>query len=86
MDGTDDEIRRAGAILSNRGIQNWGIYDVPKVDSVRADYTATDVGVVNTPRSDYPTNVVDTEPKVIIVDRVDTVRTDDNVVELYDTP
>ena len=85
VDGTDDEVRRAGAILSNRGIQEWNIYVAPGVDTVRADYTATDVNVVNTPR-DYSTNVVDTEPKVIIVDRVDSVRTDDNVVELYDTP
>jgi hypothetical protein len=54
VDGTDDEIRRAGAILSNRGIQEWGIYDAP---DVTRDRTHPSV------------NVVDTEPDVIIVDR-----------------
>ncbi|MEW5859931.1 MAG: general stress protein [Cyanobacteriota bacterium] len=53
LDGTDDEIRRAEAILSNRGIQEWGIYDAPNVDSDRTDYSAS---------------VGDTEPDVIIVD------------------
>ena len=83
VDGTDDEMRRAGAILSNRGIQEWNIYDAPGVDTVRADYTATntsvvdttrteysatDASVVDTTRTGYPGSVVDTEPKVIIVD------------------
>jgi len=27
VDGTDDDVRRAGGILSNRGIQEWRIYD-----------------------------------------------------------
>jgi hypothetical protein len=27
VDGTDDEIQRAAGILSDRGIQNWGIYN-----------------------------------------------------------
>ena len=29
IEGTEDEIRRAEAILSHRGIQDWGIYDAP---------------------------------------------------------
>ncbi|RMG08979.1 MAG: hypothetical protein D6728_13365 [Cyanobacteria bacterium J055] len=29
VDGTPEEIRRAEAILSNRGIEEWGIYDRP---------------------------------------------------------
>jgi hypothetical protein len=53
VDGTDNEIRRAEAILSNRGIQEWGIYDAPNVD---------------TARTDYPASAVDTEPDVIVVD------------------
>lgn len=56
VDGTDDEIRHAGAILSNRGIQEWGIYDAPNVDTARTD-------------SSVSVSVVDTEPDVIIVDR-----------------
>lgn len=73
VDGTDDEISRAGAILSNRGIQDWNIYDAPGVDTVRADYIATDASVVDTTRTSYSGSVVDTEPKVIIVDRRDEV-------------
>lgn len=56
VDGTDDEIRRAEAILSNRGIQEWGIYDAPNVTRDRTDSSAS---------------VVDTEPEVIVVDRRD---------------
>ena len=29
VDGTDPEIARAEAILNHRGIQDWGVYDVP---------------------------------------------------------
>ncbi len=29
VDGTDAEISRAEAILSHRGIEEWGIYDIP---------------------------------------------------------
>lgn len=34
VDGTEAEIRRAEGILSSRGIQEWGIYNVPKVNTV----------------------------------------------------
>lgn len=30
VEGTDEEIHRAEAVLSNRGIQDWGIYSSPK--------------------------------------------------------
>jgi hypothetical protein len=33
VDGSDDEIRRAEAILNRRGIQDWGIYDAPTAAS-----------------------------------------------------
>jgi hypothetical protein len=72
VDGTDDEIRRAGAILSNRGIQEWGIYDAPSVGTARTDYPTTNAAV-DTVRTDYPTSVSDTDPKVIIVDRRDEI-------------
>lgn len=32
VEGSDDEIRRAEAILRNRGIQDWGIYDATVSD------------------------------------------------------
>jgi len=85
VDGTDDEINRSGAIYSNRGIQDWGIYDAPGVDTTRANYGATTTPVVDTTRANYgatTTPVVDTtrtdsgtvagsDPKVIIVDHRD---------------
>lgn len=61
VDGTDDEIGRAEAILSRRGIQEWGIYDHPGVDTSRADYTT---GAVD--RRDHPGNIDD---RVAVVDR-----------------
>jgi hypothetical protein len=30
VEGTDDDLRRAGSILNLRGIQGWGIYNVPR--------------------------------------------------------
>jgi len=68
VDGTDDEIRRAGAILSNRGFK-WGIYDASSVDTARSDYPTTNAPAVDTVRTDYPSSVSNTDPKVIIVDR-----------------
>ncbi len=65
VEGTDAEVRRAEAILSNRGIQEWGIYDAPDTDmSRRSEYVATD-----TPSTGYTSNVTDTDPKVTIIDR-----------------
>lgn len=55
VDGTDDEIRRVQVILSHWGIQDWGIYDAPVIDT--------------TPRSHASEHVVDQEAKVIIIDR-----------------
>jgi uncharacterized membrane protein len=64
VDGTEDEIRRAEAILSNRGIQEWGIYDASDAETSRSsEYVASD-----TPGTSYETNVTSTDPKVIIVD------------------
>lgn len=75
VDGTDGEIRRVEAILSNRGIQDWGIYDAPSVDTTRrTDYGIIDTPAVDNTRTDYSTSPVDTEPKVIIVDRRDETR------------
>jgi uncharacterized protein YcfJ len=40
VDGSEDEIRRAEAVLSHRGIQEWGIYDSTATDVDRATYPA----------------------------------------------
>ncbi|MDF0556901.1 general stress protein [Kamptonema sp. UHCC 0994] len=36
--GTEEEIARAESVLSARGIQDWGIFDYPSVDTARANY------------------------------------------------
>lgn len=54
--GTDDEIARAESILSPRGIQDWGIYDYPSVDTTRADY-----GTPGTPSVDTTPDIYDRE-------------------------
>ncbi len=80
VDGTEQEIRRAEAILSRRGIQDWAIFDAPDTDKTRAvnatPTTATrqviahdtTPGVRTTP--DHA-EVVSKEPEVIIIDRRD---------------
>ncbi|MFE1747886.1 general stress protein [Coleofasciculus sp. H7-2] len=39
VDGTEDDIDRAESVLSNRGIQEWAIYDVPNSTTSRTDST-----------------------------------------------
>ncbi|MBD1808695.1 hypothetical protein H6F98_25045 [Microcoleus sp. FACHB-SPT15] len=80
VDGTEQEIRRAEAILSRRGIQDWAIFDAPDTDKSRAvnatPTTATrqviahdtTPGVSTTPGH---ADVVSKEPEVIIIDRRD---------------
>lgn len=51
VDGTDDEIHRAEAILSHRGIQEWGVYNIPGADTTAPGYPA---GVTDR-RDDYTT-------------------------------
>jgi hypothetical protein len=29
VEGTDEDVRRAEAVLGRRGIQEWGVYDIP---------------------------------------------------------
>lgn len=45
--GTDEELAKAESILRTRGIQEWGIYDYPSVDTARAEY-----GVPGSPSAD----------------------------------
>jgi hypothetical protein len=75
VEGDTDDIHRAQAILSRRGIQEWGIYDAPGVDSDRVNYTGVD-----TTRTDYTNDIsypqgeaTGVDDKVIIVDRRDQV-------------
>ncbi len=73
VDGTEDEIRRAEAILSRRGIQEWGIFDAPDADTSRPGYATRNViDHDTTPGVDAThggTKVVADHPEVIIIDR-----------------
>jgi hypothetical protein len=68
VDGTEAEINRAESILSNRGIEEFGIYNAPGVTGTGIDYVDTTTPVVDT-RSDYSTGTTTNHPKVDIVDR-----------------
>lgn len=71
IDGNEDEIRRAEAILSHRGIQDWGIYDAPATNTTTT--TTTRTSDIADPSGTYQTPVVDTTPRtdspVQIIDR-----------------
>ncbi|MBP5975811.1 DUF1269 domain-containing protein [Brasilonema sp. CT11] len=67
VDGTDEEIRRAETVLTNQGIQEFGIYNQPGVVDTHTDYSS---GVVN-PQLPV-TGVVNNQPSVTIVDNRDT--------------
>ena len=41
VEGTDDEIRSANAILRERGIQEWAIYDASVMDEADTDFPIT---------------------------------------------
>lgn len=69
VDGSDAEIAKAEAILTGRGIEDFGIYDIPGSYTANAGYETPEVSTSTT------TNVVsdrDTlttgDPKVVIVD------------------
>jgi hypothetical protein len=74
INGTDDELRHAGSILSRYGIQEWQIYDPTLISSASPNYTndtseGYDQGVHQTAIFDTTYNSED--PAVIIVDRRD---------------
>ena len=67
VDGTETEIQRAEAILSHRGIQDWGVYDNHDTPTAqRSDRIVTDTRDTN-----YNTGVTDTDAPVTIIDRRD---------------
>lgn len=84
VDGNADELARAEAILTGRGIQYFGIYDRPddtttRVDVVNAstiapasaDYVQPSTTSVEPTRTVHPGSVTSNDPKVIIVDHRD---------------
>ena len=66
VDGSDDDLRRAEVILHRRGIEEWGTYDYPGVDTSRTGYT-TDTVIEGREKVTYP------QDKVVIIDRRDEV-------------
>jgi uncharacterized membrane protein len=75
VDGTEDEIRRAEAILRRRGIQDWDVFDAPDSDRDRTGYATRQVIEPNTTpgvtTTDQDVKVVSGEPEVIIIDHRD---------------
>jgi hypothetical protein len=41
VEGTDDEIRSANAILRQRGVQEWAVYDASVIDEADTDFPIT---------------------------------------------
>jgi uncharacterized membrane protein len=71
VDGTDDEIARAEAILNRLGIQDFGIYDAAGVDRARTspDYVANTTPSIDTTGAHE--QVISQHPHVTIVDHRD---------------
>lgn len=60
VEGTEDEVRRAEAILRRRGIQDWDIFDLPSDVRDRTNYTTS-----TTPdRTNYTTPTTSHRPSV----------------------
>ncbi|MES1026001.1 general stress protein [Gloeocapsa sp. BRSZ] len=66
VDGTTQDIINAEAILMNRGIQEFGVYDIPAATEVQ---NLDDNTTPKVTRSTEYTEPVSDEPKVVIVDR-----------------
>ncbi len=64
VDGSDDEIHQAEAILSHRGIQDWGIYDTTASDRNDATYPAGTVYPAGTPYGDSSPQTANNAPSV----------------------
>lgn len=60
LKGSDEELARAQSVLSSRGIQEWGIYDYPSVDTTRAEY-----GVPGTPSADTTADIYGRDRDII---------------------
>lgn len=67
VDGSEAEIARAQSILTGRGIEDFGIYDIPGSSSQASYATPNSLDTTNVV-SDR-NNVTTGDPKVVIVDR-----------------
>jgi hypothetical protein len=92
VEGTEDEINRAGSILSNRGISRWNIYEVETGRRFNSNRTTGDQVVTNT-TVDTTTNVdptlsgrrtVDSTTNIDPVRSRDRIEADEEIVEIRD--
>jgi hypothetical protein len=56
LDGSEAEVAKAETILSRGGIQNWGTYDYPSVDTDRTSYDTPGASGVDTTADIYDPN------------------------------
>jgi len=76
VEGTEDELHRAHGLLTRRGIQEWGIYDIPKAETTRA---------VEAPVNHATVNTVDRAASVSApIDRAASVPTHDDTIRLHE--
>ena len=75
LDGSDTEIASAESILRGRGIEEFGIYDIPNNSTYNTSTTEAGImapgtsNVVDTNNINYSSNVNSDDPKVVIIDR-----------------
>ncbi|MCF2151283.1 histidine kinase [Desmonostoc muscorum LEGE 12446] len=72
VDGTEAEIHQAGAILKNRGIEEFAIYDATDLGEHRPGFdrgTHHNTGIFGSDRTNYSTEAHRDDPAVVIVDR-----------------
>ncbi len=74
VDGSDAEIARAETVLTGRGIEDFGIYDIPDSGTTgsytgSAGYAAPETIDTTTNVVSDRTNLTSNDPKVVIVDR-----------------
>ncbi len=67
LDGTEAEINRAEAIVRNRGIEEFEIYNVPNPVQTSSDYVTPASGVVS------ENAIADQDSQVVIIDRRESI-------------
>ncbi|MBW4664377.1 MAG: general stress protein [Chroococcus sp. CMT-3BRIN-NPC107] len=68
IDGSDAEVARAESVLTGRGIEEFGIYDIPGSTAIDASY-GNQVLVDDTNVVSDRSNTTPGDPRVVIVDR-----------------
>lgn len=67
LDGTEASINRAEAIVKNRGIEEFEIYNAPNAAQTSSDYVNPAPGVDNISENQKP--IIEKDSKVVIIDR-----------------